>query len=204
MEKTIRAERSIGSCIQKRFVPEMVHLLLKNTWERQTAELFTVILASSYINYSYLSASIGSSREAFERDNIQRRSRLLHKPQMTKRSKIPKPVLARIKIQLSVLMQANPVILPRIPPVMLMTIASIKNCISMSMPLAPSDIRKPISFVLSVTDTYMIFMMPMPPTNNEIPAIAASKTVNNWLVELNVFINSGLGADSKSHLVPRS
>jgi len=33
-------------------------------------------------------------------------------------------------------------------------------------------------------------MMPMPPTNNEIPAIAASKTVNSSLVELNVFINS--------------
>ncbi len=68
---------------------------------------------------------------------------------------------------------------PIIPPVMLITIASIKNCIRISIPLAPIDMRKPISFVRSVTDTYMIFMMPMPPTNNDMPAMAAKSTVSN-------------------------
>ena len=76
------------------------------------------------------------------------------------------------------------------PPVMLITIASMRNCMRMSIPRAPIDIRRPISFVLSVTETYMIFMIPMPPTNSEIPAMAASNTVSNWLVELKVLINS--------------
>jgi hypothetical protein len=37
--------------------------------------------------------------------------------------------------------------------------------------------RMPISRVRSVTDTSMIFMMPMPPTSSEIDAIAASSSV---------------------------
>ena len=49
------------------------------------------------------------------------------------------------------------------------------------------DIRKPISLVRSVTDTYILFMMPMPPTTNEIPAMAVSNTVStgwwNWCVD---------------------
>ena len=37
--------------------------------------------------------------------------------------------------------------------------------------------RMPISRVRSVTDTSMMFMMPMPPTSSEIDAIAASSSV---------------------------
>ena len=43
----------------------------------------------------------------------------------------------------------------------------------MSAPRAPIAIRMPISWVRSVTDTSMMFMMPMPPTRSEIDAIAA-------------------------------
>ena len=42
---------------------------------------------------------------------------------------------------------------------------------------APTDKRMPISRVLSVTDTSMMFMMPMPPTSSDTPAIAASSVV---------------------------
>ena len=34
--------------------------------------------------------------------------------------------------------------------------------------------RRPISRVRSVTDTYMMFIMPMPPTTSEMPAMQAS------------------------------
>ena len=47
----------------------------------------------------------------------------------------------------------------------------------MSMPRAPTAMRRPISFVRSVTLTYMMFMIPMPPTTSEIPAMAASSMV---------------------------
>ena len=39
---------------------------------------------------------------------------------------------------------------------------------------APSDSRRPISRVRSVTDTSMMFMMPMPPTSSETAATLAS------------------------------
>ena len=47
----------------------------------------------------------------------------------------------------------------------------------MSRRRAPTAMRSPISRVRSVTDTSMMFMMPMPPTSSETDAIAASKYV---------------------------
>ena len=43
-------------------------------------------------------------------------------------------------------------------------IASARNWRSMSRERAPSALRMPISFVRSVTDTSMMFMMPIPAT----------------------------------------
>ncbi|MNT67531.1 hypothetical protein D3C72_2056830 [compost metagenome] len=73
---------------------------------------------------------------------------------------------------------------------MLIKTASIKNCIKTSRPRAPIDMRKPISLVRSVTETYMIFMIPIPPIKSEMPAIAVSSTVNMLLVELMVLMSS--------------
>ena len=39
--------------------------------------------------------------------------------------------------------------------------------------LAPRALRIPISRVRSVTETSMMFIMPMPPTSREMPAMAA-------------------------------
>ena len=58
---------------------------------------------------------------------------------------------------------------------MLTATASIMNCDMMSRRLAPMALRMPISRVRSVTDTSMMFMMPMPPTSNEMPATAPRK-----------------------------
>ena len=60
---------------------------------------------------------------------------------------------------------------PASPPIKDNITASIKNWIMISWRLAPMALRKPISLVLSVTDTNIIFIIPMPPTNNEIAAI---------------------------------
>ena len=48
----------------------------------------------------------------------------------------------------------------------------LKNCVKIFLRVAPKALRKPISRVRSVTDTSMMFITPIPPTNNEIPAIA--------------------------------
>jgi len=45
---------------------------------------------------------------------------------------------------------------------------------------APTDMRMPISLVRSVTDTSMMFMMPIPPTISDTPAIAARSAVRVW------------------------
>ena len=77
-----------------------------------------------------------------------------------------------------------------IPPVILSKIDSVRNCNKISNPLPPIAMRRPISLVLSVTDTYIIFMIPIPPTRREIPAIAPSKIVRILLTELKVDNNS--------------
>ena len=56
-------------------------------------------------------------------------------------------------------------------------IASTKNCLLMSLFLAPMAFRKPISRVRSVTVVNIIFIMPIPPTTSEIPATAAKRVV---------------------------
>jgi hypothetical protein len=58
---------------------------------------------------------------------------------------------------------------------MLITTLSTRNCVSTSDPRAPIAMRMPISRVRSVTETSMMFMMPMPPTTSDIDAIAASR-----------------------------
>ncbi len=56
----------------------------------------------------------------------------------------------------------------------------------MSLGRAPSALRRPISRVRSVTDTSMMFMMPMPPTSSEIAAMPASSRVNVCVVSCTV------------------
>ena len=62
--------------------------------------------------------------------------------------------------------------MPRQPPSADVTPASTTNWVRMVLSCAPSALRIPISRVRSVTDTSMMFMMPMPPTSSEMPAMA--------------------------------
>ena len=70
---------------------------------------------------------------------------------------------------------------PITPPMRLKMMLSVRNCSKMAEFFAPIDMRKPISLVRSVTVTYMMFIMPMQPTNKEIKAMA-TKTVVIMLV----------------------
>ena len=59
--------------------------------------------------------------------------------------------------------------------------ASNKNCLKISRFAAPSAFLNPISRVLSVTATSIIFIMPIPPTTREIAAIETSKSVKMFV-----------------------
>ena len=65
--------------------------------------------------------------------------------------------------------------IPRPQPIMHSTTASMRNWVRMLPRLAPMALRMPISRVRSVTVTIIIFIMPMPPTTREIPAMPPSK-----------------------------
>ena len=65
-----------------------------------------------------------------------------------------------------------------IPPRKVIRIDSIKNCVIISLLKAPMAFLIPISLVLSVTDTIIIFITPIPPTSSEIPPIIPKKILN--------------------------
>ena len=79
---------------------------------------------------------------------------------------------------------AMPSMTPMIPPVTLSMIASMRNWFRISMPRAPTLMRRPISRVRSVTLTYMMFMMPMPPTMSEMPATQPNRMVSMSVVDV--------------------
>ena len=60
---------------------------------------------------------------------------------------------------------------PMMPPQAERIADSVRNWISTSRVLAPRAFRIPISRVRSVTETSMMFIMPMPPTRREMAAI---------------------------------
>ena len=70
--------------------------------------------------------------------------------------------------------------------------ASMMNCPRISFRLAPRDLRMPISRVRSVTETSMIFIMPMPPTSREMAAMATSTAI---MVPIMAFMASIISAE---------
>ena len=76
----------------------------------------------------------------------------------------------------------NPRIIPINPPRPDRVKASIKNWFLISLSLAPKAFLKPISLVRSVTETSMIFIMPMPPTIKEIAAIPPKAKVKTEVI----------------------
>ena len=72
---------------------------------------------------------------------------------------------------------ATPTMIPTMPPIKHKMTDSIRNWRKIRRRGAPSAIRMPISFFLSMTETNIIFITPIPPTTNEILPIA----INNKL-----------------------
>ena len=65
-----------------------------------------------------------------------------------------------------------------IPPSKPMRAVSVKKIVSIVVLLAPIAFIMPISLVRSITDTVVMFIMPIPATNSEIDA---TEVRNNWI-----------------------
>src|SRR3972149_1790669 len=68
--------------------------------------------------------------------------------------------------------------MPKIPPALVKMTDSAKNWVITHFFLAPNAFLRPISRVLSVTVTNMIFIMPIPPTRRDMAAIPDKRAVN--------------------------
>src|SRR5213076_1722242 len=84
---------------------------------------------------------------------------------------------------------------PAAPPTRLSAVASTRNWKRMWRARAPTARRTPISRVRSVTDTSMMFMIPMPPTRSDTDATLSSRFVITALalVEERADLPLGLG-----------
>ena len=95
-----------------------------------------------------------------------------------------------------------PRMMPSTPPTMPMTIDSIMNCMSTFDEVAPSALRMPISRVRSVTETIMMFMMPMPPTSSEMPAIEPRRSVSIFVFSVKLSMRLVMLRTLKSSSAP--
>ena len=91
--------------------------------------------------------------------------------------------------------------IPIIPPSPVSITASRRNCVRMFLYVAPSAFLSPISFVRSVTETSIMFIMPIPPTMSEIAATAARNIVSTEVIEERLFARLTCVITKKSSLV---
>ena len=76
--------------------------------------------------------------------------------------------------------------MPSTPPSAEVAAASVTKRPRMVLSCAPRALRMPISRVRSVTDTIMMFMIPMPPTSREMAAMAVRMVTTMLTMEVMV------------------
>ena len=96
----------------------------------------------------------------------------------------------------------KPTRMPTRPPNRESTTASTRNCISTWPASAPMASRMPISRVRSVTETSMMFMMPMPPTSRLTPATADSRPVRTPVMPVSTLAIWAMSKTLKSSRSP--
>src|SRR5437763_1494276 len=87
---------------------------------------------------------------------------------------------------------------PMAPPISHSTMASMMNWVMMLRFLAPMARRMPISRVRSVTETSMMFMMPMPAASRAMELTTATPMRTALVKELNWPMSESLENSSKS------
>src|SRR5687768_6643995 len=125
--------------------------------------------------YSYLSASVGINAAARRAGTYPNTTPTIAEKPNDIAIAIVDTSVVQFNVALNAYDEPIPSSTPIVPPAILSDIASATNCRNTSLRFAPSARRRPISLVRSVTDTSMMFMMPMPPTMSEIAATLASR-----------------------------
>lgn len=131
-------------------------------------------LGASRKGYSRRSASIGFNLEAFTEGRSPKRTPITIE-------KITEKTIAGMLIAVGVevieeitFASIMPTMIPKRPPRLVSTAASVRNCPRIVLLRAPMAFFRPISCVRSVTDTSIIFITPIPPTSREMLAIHMS------------------------------
>jgi len=119
-------------------------------------------IGSKSVCYSYLKASIGERRAALLAGVDAENNTTVAE---TAKAKITDHEVTVVGINLfKIKAPPLPAKIPARPPPMERIKASIRNWIKITSGVAPKAFLKPISRVLSVTETSIIFIMPIPPT----------------------------------------
>ena len=84
--------------------------------------------------------------------------------------------------------KTQPNIIPNKPPKKVKDTDSAKNWKLMSWLLPPMALRRPISRVRYVTVVRIIFIIPIPPTKSDMPAMEASKIVKVLVTKFDHYI----------------
>lgn len=138
-----------------------------------------------FFRYSDLKASIGLNLDALFAGAIPNITPM-HKENTNEKIMVPAVIPDDMPAtEPNINAPETPIRIPIIPPQTLITIDSIRNCSRIARFLAPNAFLIPISLVLSLTETSIIFIIPIPPTTSEMAAIAPSAVVNVVLIVLN-------------------
>ncbi len=147
--------------------------------------------------YSYRRASIDPFRPLCAPDSSRKTRRPRPKKITEPKIAVEEIIVAQPRI-IGMSSEINiPSNIPIAPPLKLSNTDSIRNCVLIAAERAPIAILMPISRVRSVTETSMIFMMPIPPTSSETPAIAAKKQGHDTVCRVCGRGNVGLISNKK-------
>ena len=144
------------------------------------------------LNYSYRRASMGSSVEALwagQRPKTTPTTKENDVARITEDEETFTDHPAKIVMSTATPLPKR---MPATPPRNDIRTDSMRNCTRISLLVAPIALRRPISRVRSVTDTSMIFMMPMPPTKSEIAAMAPNNIDIVFVVLSSVLLRSDI------------
>ena len=89
---------------------------------------------------------------------------------------------SKLVINVMTLPKPKPSNIPITPPILHRTTASNKNCSRIFCRFAPNDLRIPIYLVRSVTDTNIMFIIPIPATIKETAPNMKAPILTPWVV----------------------
>jgi len=151
--------------------------------------------------YSYLSASTGSRRDARYAGKNPDTTPTIIETRSAMNTTLKGIAVGRKVSMIKLIGKA--IMIPMIPPMRHNAADSIKNCRRMVRRGAPIALRIPISLVRSVTDTNMIFMIPIPPTKSDIPVINKPTAAITPPIVLKVWMSVSCWLIAKSILIFR-